>query len=180
MARSSEPTVTYDPVLLDALEALPAPEWQGHVWRHMFNDYSPDRVNTSGARWNPPGVGAIYTALRRETALAEGQYAIDSQPRRTYAKRVLYEVEVSVTALIDLTTPDALAAVGLSIDDVLADSHGACQRVGGAAAWLERGGLLVPSAREDGSNLVILVTTLGLDDDLSIVQREVIETTTGD
>lgn len=140
----------------------------------MFNDYSPDRVNTSGARWNPPGVGAIYTALRRETALAEGQYAIDSQPRRTFAQRVLYEVEVSIKGLVDLTTPHALAEVGLSTDDVVADSHDACQRIGGAAAWLERGGLLVPSARENGSNLVILVTTLGLDDDLVITQREVL------
>ena len=166
---------TYDPVLLDALEALPAPDWQGRVWRHMFNDYTPDRVNTSGARWNPPGVGAIYTALLRQTALAEGQHAIDSQTRRTYAKRVLYEVEVSVAALVDLTPPGALAAVGLTIDDVLADSHDACQRVAGAAAWLERGGLLVPSARHAGSNLVILVNGLGLDHDLVVVQHQTVQ-----
>ena len=47
----------------------------------MFNDYTPDRVNTAGARWNPPGVGAIYTVLHCGTALAEGQHAIDVQPR---------------------------------------------------------------------------------------------------
>jgi len=123
----------------------------------MFNDYTPGRVNTAGARWNPPGVGAIYTALHCGTALAEGQHAIDIQPRRTFARRVLYEVEVSVPGLVDLTGPGALAAVGLSAADVAADSHVACQQVGGAAAWLGRGGLLVPSARDAGSNLVILV-----------------------
>lgn len=165
---------TYDPALLDALEAFPAADWQGHVWRHMFNDYPPDRVNTAGARWNPPGVGAIYTALQRSTALAEGQHAIDVQPRRTFARRVLYEVEVSISGLVDLTAPGALAAVGLSISDVAANSHVATQQVGGATAWLERGGLLVPSARDPGSNLVILVTNIGLADDLVVVQREVI------
>jgi RES domain-containing protein len=166
---------TYDPALLNALEGLPASNWQGRVWRHMFNDYTPDRVNTLGARWNPPGVGAIYTALARDTALAEGQHVIDVQPRRFYAQRVLYEVLVSVAELIDLTEPGALAAVGLTLNDIGADDHRACQRVGGAAAWLERGGLLVPSARTAGSNLVILVGTLGLDDDLVIVKREVVE-----
>jgi RES domain-containing protein len=176
---------TYDPTLLDALEGLPATAWQGRVWRHMFNEYTPDRVNTSGARWNPPGVGAIYTSLERATALAEGQHAIDSQPRRTFAKRVMYEVEVSVTDVVDLTTPAALAAVGLTLDDVHADLNVRadvlypCQRVGGAAAWLERGGLLVPSARASGGNLVILVGTLGLDDDLEVVAHEVIEDRTG-
>jgi len=165
---------TYDPALLDALEQLPTAAWQGRVWRHMFNDYTPDRVNTSGARWSPPGVGAIYTAVERATALAEGQHAIDSQPRRLYAKRVLYQVEVSVNDLVDLTAPDALNAVGLTLDDVQADPPHACQRVGGAAAWLERGGLLVPSARASGANLIILVGSLGLDDDLNVVDQEII------
>jgi len=73
-------------------------------------------------------------------ALAEGQHAIDVQPRRTFARRVLYEVEVSVPALVDLTGPGALAPVGLSAAHVAADSHVACQQVGGTAAWLERRG----------------------------------------
>jgi RES domain-containing protein len=171
--------VTYDPALLDAVEALPATDWEGRVWRHMFNDYTPDRVNTSGARWNPPGVGAIYTARERATALAEGQHAIDMQPRRAYARRVLYQVEVSVTQLVDLTEAGSLAAVGLRDLDVRADTHAACQRVGGAAAWLDRGGLLVPSARDTGSDLVILVGALGLEDDLLVVQREVVEDSPG-
>ncbi len=48
-------------------------------------------------------------------------------------------------------------------------------RSGGAAAWLDRGGLLVPSARADGSNLAFLVGSLGLDDDLVIVGQEIVE-----
>lgn len=165
---------TYDPALLDALEQLPAAPWQGRVWRHMFNDYPPDRVNTAGARWNPPGVAAIYTAQDRATALAEGQHAIDSQPRRLHVRRVLYQVEVSVADVLDLTAPGALHAVGLAAADIRADPPDACQRVGGAAAWLERGGLRVPSVRADGANLVVLVGSLGLDDDMEIITQEII------
>jgi RES domain-containing protein len=166
---------TYDPNLLDALESLPSTTWQGRAWRHMFNDYRPDRVNTSGARWNPPGVGAVYTALTRTTALAEGQHAIDVQPRRTYARRVLYEVEFTVDHLVELTEPDALDAVGLTLANITSDEMTACQLVGGAAAWLGRGGLKVPSARDAGHNLVVLVGPAGSDIDIMTVTAEELE-----
>lgn len=165
----------HDPALLDALESLPPTRWHGRVWRHMFNNYTPDRVNTTGARWNPPGVGAIYTALDRDTALAEGQHAIDVQPRRTYAQRMLYELDVSVDGLVDLTGPDALSAIGITEEDIQDDDHTACQRIGGAVAWLERGGLLVPSARTSDSNLVILVGTRGLTEDLVVMSSQKID-----
>lgn len=147
----------YDPALLDAIEQLPAPDWRGRAWRHMFNDYPPERSNTSGARWNPPGVEAIYTALDRDTAVAEGQHAIDVQPRRIFRRRVLYELEIDVMGVVDLTTTEALTSVGLTLANIADDSHAACQQVGGAIAWLHRGGILVPSARNDGTNLVILL-----------------------
>lgn len=163
----------HDPAILDVLEDLPDLAWEGSVWRHMFNDYQPDRVNTAGARWNPPSIGAVYTAYDRDTALAEGQHAIDSQPRRTFAKRVLYEVHVEVNALVDLTAPGALQAVGLNESDIEADDFSRCQAVGGAAAWLERDGLIVPSARADGSNLVILVGTRGAPE-MTILRTEIV------
>jgi RES domain-containing protein len=166
---------TYDPDLLDALESLPITTWHGHAWRHMFNDYPPDRVNTSGARWNPPGVGAIYIAFNRSTALAEGQHAIDIQPRRTYARRVLYKVELTVDNLVDLTDVDTLDAVGLTLADIASDDMTACQRVGGAAAWLGRGGLKVPSARDAGQNLVVLIGPTSPEVDIAVITAEEVE-----
>lgn len=164
----------HDPALLDLLEAQPTSAWHGHVWRHMFNDYPPDRINTSGARWNPPGVGAIYTALSRATALAEGQHAIDSQPRRTLAKRVLYEVQVDVRSLIDLTDPQLLTQLGVTAAELVSDNFAACQRVGGACSWLGMDGLLVPSARSVGDNLVLLIGDGALSEDLEVLRREIV------
>ena len=132
---------TYDRAFLDALEKLPTREWRGRVWRHMFNQYAPERINTGGARWNPPGVGAIYAALERETAIAEGEHMIEVQPRRIFRRRVLYELAVEVNQVVDLTDPADLGAVGLTMADVASDNFTACQRVGGAIEWLGHGGI---------------------------------------
>lgn len=164
---------TFDPAYLDVIEALPTQQWVGHVWRHMFNYYAPELVNTGGARWNPPGTGAIYAALERETAIAEGEHLIDVQPRRIFRRRVLYELAADVPDIVDLTSSAALHAVGLSMAEVASDDHSPCQHVGAAVAWLGRGGLLVPSARRAGHNLVILVGPGG-DAELERVSEEVL------
>lgn len=164
---------TFDPALLDAIEALPTRQWQGRVWRHMFNDYAPERINTGGARWNPRGVGAIYTCLERDTAIAEGQHMIDVQPRRIFRQRILYQLAADVPDVVDLTSTEALAAVGLTMADIGADDHRACQGTGGAIALIGRGGILVPSARHSGDNMVILVGS-GDDFEMERISREIL------
>jgi RES domain-containing protein len=166
---------SHDPDLLDALEELAARPYRGTAWRHMFNDYPPSKVNISGARWNPAGVGAIYLAEERDTAAAEGQHAIDVQPARLFAKRVLYEVTIDIEEVIDLTSDGALRSVGLSARDLSSDDFSACQQVGAAVAWLGRGGLLVPSVRAAGRNLVVLVDSSAAATDIAIVSSEVLE-----
>ena len=166
---------TFDPELLDAIEALPTRDVVGDVWRHMFGDNSPELSNTRGARWNPRGVEAIYVSLERGTAIAEGQHAIDVQPLRPKAKRTVYRLKVEVRGLIDLTAAGALETVGLSREDIKADDFTACQAVGGAIAWLGGPGMIVPSARSDGSNVVILVNGLDPDSVFERISDEVIE-----
>ena len=46
------------------------------------------------------------------------------------------------------------------------------QLVGGAVAWLECAGLLIPSARDDGDNLVIFVNRMGPADTVDPVSEE--------
>lgn len=58
-----------DPTILARLAALDAGPWSGEVWRHTFADSPPDKRNVRGARWNPPGVEALYTSLDEATAL---------------------------------------------------------------------------------------------------------------
>jgi RES domain-containing protein len=121
----------------------------------MFGRHLPDQENTSGARWNPSGVAAIYLSCTRDGAIAEGDHAISIQPLRPRARRVIYPVEVTLARVLDLRDSTTLHDVGLTHDDIAGDDLSACQEVGAAVDWLEHDGLLVQSARSSAMNLVI-------------------------
>jgi RES domain-containing protein len=146
----------YPPDMLDVLQSAAVSAWEGVVYRHMFGRHSPARANTEGARWNAPGLAAIYTSCERDTALAEAEYSISLQPLRPRAKRTLFTIRVSLRNVVDLTATHLLPQLGIT-DDVLASiDHAPCRTIGAAVNWLGHDGLLVPSARRrGGTNLVI-------------------------
>jgi RES domain-containing protein len=164
----------YPPEMLDILQAAAVSAWQGTVYRHMFGSHGPARSNTEGARWNPPGLEAIYTSCERETALAEAEYYIGMQPLRPKAKRTIYTIRVSLGKVIDLSAPRLLSQLGIT-DDVLSSiDHSPCRVIGAAVDWLSHDGLLVPSARRrGGTNLVIFRPDLPASD-FQVTAEEVI------
>jgi RES domain-containing protein len=143
-------------VILEALATLPPRPWTGIVWRHTFADNPPDQRNVRGARWNPPGIEAPYTSLTEGTALAEAEHLIAVQPLRTRARRTMYQLEVELAAVVDLSDASVLASLDIGRADLAGDDYSACRAVGGAAAFLRLDGIIVPSARDPGENLVIL------------------------
>jgi RES domain-containing protein len=147
--------VIYDRELLAKLDELRANQWHGEVFRHMFGDYPAERDNQQGARWNPAETPAIYTSLTRDVALAEADFQIFLQPVRPRARRTIYRISVTLSSVIDLSDRTRLAALGISEEDLVSLDYRSCQHLGGAIAWLGNDGLLVPSARADGVNLVI-------------------------
>ena len=58
-------------------------------------------------------------------------------------------------------------------DLLMGDDLAAPQLVGGAVAWLKCAGLLIPSARDVGGNLVVFVNNMGSADALEPVSEEV-------
>src|SRR4051812_5642297 len=109
------------PELLNALEASPSGKLDTTAWRHMFGNHPPDQENTRGARWNPPGVAAIYLSLERHGAIAEGDHAIAVQPLRPRARRVVYEIALTLENVIDLGDQEVLASIGLTESDLADD-----------------------------------------------------------
>lgn len=157
--------------VLDALEAISTEAWEGEVWRVVFGLRSPLLANTTGARWNPPDVAALYTSLDRNTVLAELDHlrGIQTPATRRSAYR-LHRVRVRVDHLVDLRDITLLRSMGVDEERLVADDHAACQQVGGAAAWLGRDGILVPSARGVGDNLVIFVNRQAPDAALELLE----------
>jgi len=144
-----------DPIIPEALIALPSQPWEGIVFRHMFGNFPPDRENTLGARWNPPQVAAVYSSLTRSGSLAEAEYQISLQPFPPRARRSLYRISVKLHSVVDLTQEGVLGQLGLNSSMINQIDHRACQSIGRAIEWLGHDGAIVPSARSANSNLVI-------------------------
>jgi RES domain-containing protein len=167
--------MVYPPELLDLLQEAQVGALEATVYRHMFADYRPDLANTRGARWNPPDVPAIYTSLQRETALAEAEFRISLDAFRPRVKRTLYELRIELGEVLDLSSREELLAVGVGEAELTSDDPQACQLVGGAVAWLGCDGLLVPSARHDGTNLVIFPAAQDPDALFEVTHTELVE-----
>lgn len=144
--------------LENVLATLQSVAWSGRVHRVMLNDYPPDRENTQGARWNPPDVAAIYTCFEPAVCIAEVEYNLTHQPRpvRPDLRKTLYEIEVTLAAVVDLTPLlPRLEEIGLGMAQLFADDMKASQEIGRLVTWFGYDGLIVPSARFEGRNLVI-------------------------
>ncbi len=171
--------MVHDPALLDKLERIEAQPFAGRAWRHMFNGVDPRLPNTRGARWNPPGTAAVYLSLESTTAIAEADHSLNTQPVRPKPRsRELYEVEIRLERVLDLRAPDLLKSLGIDDDTLRAFPPVPCQAVGGGAAWLDLDGLLVPSARAEGSNLVAFVDHMDPDVAMTIIERTDLPVTT--
>lgn len=162
--------------LIQALSQIRPKPWTGLVFRHMFADFPPERENRSGARWNPPETPAIYTSLGREVALAEAEYYIKIQPLRPSAQRRLYTVSVRLSSVLDFSEWELLRKFGVEKDSFAPADYTSCQKVGGAVEWLGHDGLLIPSARADGTNLVIFPNQRKPDHRFEVLRSEEITT----
>jgi RES domain-containing protein len=100
------------PELLTALENAPTGSRCLTAWRHMFGGHPPDQENNRGARWNPPGVAAIYLSEERSGAIAEGNHAILVQPYRPRARRWIYSITVTLENVVDISAIQDLNATG--------------------------------------------------------------------
>lgn len=117
----------------------------------------------AGGRFNPPNeFGALYTSLEAATAAKEvarglRQRGVDPEQFPEEAWWV-YELEVKLETVLDLTDADVLEKSGMRQDSLTASDVNATRQI--AAEARERGyqALLVPSAATSGSkNLVIFL-----------------------
>jgi RES domain-containing protein len=121
----------------------------------MFGVNKPDRENVSGARWNPTDVAAIYCSLDVKTTIAEGDFQIAMQPFRPKAERRVHRIQISLVSVVELTDWTLLERLGIDSNSYQSIEPPRCKEIGGGLAYLGHDGILVPSARSHGVNLVI-------------------------
>ena len=162
---------TFDPDFLDQLEALTNDSWDGVVWRQVFGSSDPLRPNQRGARWNPPGLEALYCSLTEETATAEIDFLLSRQPVRIRKARVSVELKATLTRVVDLRDSTVLSPFGIERGDLISASYETTRLIGRAVAWLGCAGMLVLSARHDGSNLVVYTNMMATQDVLEVLSK---------
>ena len=143
------------------------------VYRQVFAGTDVLRANIRGGRWNPPEVEAVYCSLHSRTATAEVDHLIARQPVAIRTPRVTHTLSVALARVADLRDLAMLESYGITSDMMMGEDLSAPQLVGGAVHWLECAGMLIPSARDAGGNLVIFVNKMGPADVINPVSEEV-------
>lgn len=164
-----------DPDLLDALDAHKGVAFEGDVWRIVREGRDVLLGYPSKARCDPGGFDVIYTSLQREGSLAEIYFHLSRQPVfPSQVKSVLSRISVSTRRTLKLADLAAIEALGVSTEHYAGLDYGRTQEIGDAANFLGFDGILAPSARWDGQNLV-LFTNRFAPDDLVIVEQETVD-----
>lgn len=155
----------HDRTVLDALESLEPVPFDGEVWRITREGLDPLRGSAAHGRWSPAGeFDVLYTSLSAEGALAEIGYRLSLEP--IWPSRLRHQSHtITVVTRRTLRFADIASLAPLGVDVANYDSfdYVATQAVAAAARFLEFDGLLVPSARAAGSNLVLFLDRLADD-----------------
>lgn len=167
-----KPHRLFDPLLLDAIEQSVG-EWSGTAYRQVFEGTDVLRANIRGGRWNPPEVEAVYCSLDSRTATAEVDHLIARQPVPIRTPRVTHILSVALASVADLRDLATLESSGITSGAMMGEDLSVPQLVGGAVHWLQCAGMLVPSSRSHGDNLVIFVNNMDLTDTIDPVSEEV-------
>ncbi len=120
----------------------------------------------AGGRFNPPSeFGALYTSLDAATATKEvarglRQRGVDPTQFPSGAWWI-YELEVKIETVLDLTDPDVLQKAGMQTDAVAGGEVHATRQLAAEARRRSYQALLVPSAAApESKNLVVFLDKL--------------------
>ena len=154
-----------DQSLLDALEAVPAVPFEAIVWRSVRAGQDPLVCGRPGGRWDDGTLDVLYTSEARDGAVAERRFHLyQGQPLPPSKVRYeLYELSVSLKAVMSFPSLDALAEIGLAMEGYgrlsylrRQQEYPRSQEVAEACAFLGADGLRVPSARDvNQCNLIV-------------------------
>lgn len=154
-----------DERLLDALEKQPQRPYGGTVWRSVREGRDPLACSRSGGRWDDGGFDVLYTSETRHAALEERRFHLyQGQPIPPSKVRYeLYELRVSLEAAIALNSLDLLKALGLNVSRYgqlsyleRAQEYPSSQEIGEACFFLGADGIVVPIARDQKSNNLVI------------------------
>ncbi len=163
----------HDPDLLDALDGIEPQPFAGPVWRVTWASRDPLVGGTGGGRWHPPNAfEALYTSLEHDGALAEIYHHLSRAPVFSSSHVTINKLGVSLERTIALPDVESLIPLGVDPADFRRGDQGRSREIGAAARFLDMEGLIVPSARWTGANVVLFLDRLQDRDALVVEQTQ--------
>ncbi len=169
-----------DQRLLDALETVASAPYESNVWRSVRVGRDPLVCGRSGGRWDDGTLDVLYTSETRAGAVAERRFHLyQGQPiPPSKIGYELYELSVSLKAVMRFDDLDALAMVGLKVEEFGRLSYlerereyPKSQEVAEACAFLGADGMLAPSARDLSQRNLIVFCEQTTESEKSIVRN---------
>lgn len=151
-------TRRHDRELLDALEEIGSKQFDKFVWRVVRDGREPLQGYPAGGRWDPRGeFEVLYTSLEPTGALVEVHYHLSRAPVfPSMARYKLHQISARAEKVLHLDI-QSLEFLGVEKAHYASSNYERTQAIGAAAYFLGFDGILVPSARTDGSNLVLFL-----------------------
>jgi RES domain-containing protein len=143
--------------------------FRGTGYRHLAPRYDPcggEGARIRGGRFNPPGSFAVlYLCLSRPCAVAEYLRYASRQTvgAEGFLPRSLYEYEVRIDRVLDLTDSSVREHVGAEERDLVGDRWEPAQRIGAAAYEAGIEAIRSPSAAGRDDVLAVFPGHLGGD-----------------
>jgi RES domain-containing protein len=163
----------HDPDLLDALEALEPARLDTFAWRVTWASRNPLTGGSGGGRWHPPNdFEALYTSLDPDVAIAEIYHHLSKAPVFSTSHVRINKLRVVAGRVLVFDTVESLVPLGMDPERFHRGDYTRTREIGSAARFLDLEGLVVPSARRAGSNLVLFPDRLDGPEALSVVETQ--------
>ena len=157
--------VARDPKLLAHLEGCAKGPFEGLVHRVVWSDRSPIQGSSRArGRWNDPGGGfeILNTSLEADGACAEFEAFWSLFEQRPDRPASSWRLRVGLKRVVELDFED-LEGFGVLQSDYRGRDYGRTGAISDVVSYLGCDGLIVPSARYDGRNLVVYLQNLDAD-----------------
>jgi RES domain-containing protein len=152
----SDPRPPRDLDLLDAIDRLPRERFEDEVWRVVRDGRDPLQSSRAKGRWSDGTFDVLYTALQRDGAISEIFALLSAQP--VFPSGIAWRahrLRVTTSGALRIADMSGLADLGIDVASFRERDYERSQEIAEAAHFLGFDGLLVPSARWRGLNLVV-------------------------
>ena len=159
-----------DSRLLDAVESLASVPFSGSAWRIVRDGREVTQCSSVGGRWDDRTFDVLYTSTKADGAAAEMYFHLSrGQPViPSLVKYRLYELKIDVDQCVQIPSVEVLERLGLKVSTFGQLSYSdreqeypRTQEIGEAAYFHVQKCLLVPSARSEHPNLVVICEWAG-------------------